>query len=94
MDLAIGKVNEPVDWRDIVQRQVPPLRDIGPFAARDVFFGGPRSEAAFGGEQGLAQGPSFTPAELHRIQELIRTQLIDWLILRSTNTTELPITTT
>jgi hypothetical protein len=64
-------------WSDVVLKEAPPLRDIGPFSAEDVFFGAPRSEAAFGGAQGLAQGPSFTAAERQRIEELIKAQLLE-----------------
>jgi len=62
---------------DVVMQELPPLRDIGPFPAKAVFFGGPHSEAAFGGEAGLAQGPSFTIAEIERIRALITAQLIE-----------------
>ncbi len=78
MDGTVSKVDESAhNWHDIVLRDAFPLSDIGPFPAADIFFGGPRSEAAFGGEQGLAQGPSFTPGELQRIRELIKRQLVE-----------------
>jgi hypothetical protein len=65
------------NWSDVVLQSYPPLRDVGPFPAEDVFFGAERCEAAFGGEQGLAQGPAFTPGELDRIRELIKEQLVE-----------------
>ena len=64
-------------WSDIVLQQSPPLRDVGPFSAKDVFFGAPRSEAAFGGARGLAQGPSFKAEERQRIEALIKAQLVE-----------------
>jgi hypothetical protein len=56
--------------------QSSPLRDIGPFPPESLFFGAPRSEAAFGGDEGLAQCPAFTPNELGRIRDLISAQLV------------------
>jgi hypothetical protein len=64
-------------WHDLVLHEPPPLRSIGPFPPASLFFGGPRSEAAFGGEAGLVQGPSFTPSELERISQLIKQRLIE-----------------
>ena len=64
-------------WNDLVLHEAPPLRDIGPFPSADIFFGATRSEAAFGGALGLAQGPSFKPEERARIETLIKSQLIE-----------------
>jgi hypothetical protein len=65
------------NWSDVVRETCPPLQDVGPFPPGELFFGAARSESAFGGEAGLAQGPSFTPAELDRIRALIKQQLVD-----------------
>ena len=65
------------DWHDVVLHEAPPLEDIGPFPPQDIFFGGPRSESAFGGKAGLVQGPSFTAAEVERIRELIKCHVIE-----------------
>jgi hypothetical protein len=71
-------MNAPMrDWRNVVLEEAPNLQNIGPFPPEAVFFGGPRSEAAFGGERGLAQGPAFTAAELVHIRDLIKNQLVD-----------------
>ena len=64
------------DRHDIVLREPPPLRDIGPIPPERVFFGAPRTEAEFGGAAGLLQGVPFTAAEVERIRELIKEQLI------------------
>ena len=70
-------IGEPViDRQDAVLQEIAPLRNIGPIPPQDVFFGAPRSEAAFGGAAGLLQGQSFTGQELSRIRELIKDQLI------------------
>lgn len=65
------------DWRDVVLEQAPYLEGIGPLPPEKVFSGQPRSEAAFGGERGLLQGPAFTATELETIRELIKAQLIE-----------------
>ena len=65
------------EWHNIVLRDPPPLENIGPLPAKDIFFGGPRQEAAFGGAAGLVQAPPFTAAELGRIKELIQAQLVE-----------------
>lgn len=78
MNATISQMDDPAaGWRDVVLQQALPLHDIGPLPASEVFFGAPRSEAAFGGEMGLVQGPSFRPDELQRIQELIKAQLVE-----------------
>jgi hypothetical protein len=64
------------DWHDVVLHEVPSLEDIGPFPPQEIFFGGPRSEGAFGGRAGVVQGPSFTAAEVERIRELIKQHLV------------------
>jgi len=62
---------------DAVLMEPPALRDIGPVPPEQVFFGAPRSEAAFCGPAGLLQGPSFTAAEVARIRELIKQRLVE-----------------
>ncbi|MEJ0017795.1 MAG: phytanoyl-CoA dioxygenase family protein [Acetobacteraceae bacterium] len=64
-------------WHDVVLQEALPLRNIGPFAPDQIFFGEARSEAAFGGEAGLVQGPSFKPDELEWIRHLIKAHLIE-----------------
>jgi hypothetical protein len=76
------------EWHDIVLQDPPPLRNIGPFPAGDIFFGAPRHEASFGGPAGLAQGPSFTADELARINQLVHNQLIDNARLLSSRTAD------
>ena len=74
----IGETNIPApNWHDIVAQEVPELRDIGPFPAEAIFSDGVRSERAFGGAAGMAQGPAFTASELDRIRELVKEQLIE-----------------
>ncbi len=65
------------DVLDAVLVEPPPLTDIGPFPPGDLFFGGPRSEKAFGGPAGLAQGVSFRPDEVVRIQELMHAHMVE-----------------
>jgi hypothetical protein len=63
-------------WRGGAAHEPPPLRDIGPLPPDAVFFGAPRSEAAFGGPAGMVQAPAFADGELARMCDLIKAQLI------------------
>lgn len=61
-------------------RAAPPesaLGCTGPLPPEALFFGHPRSEAAFGGPAGVAQAPAVAADELARIGELIKAQLVD-----------------
>ena len=52
------------------------MMDPPPAPAASDLFQGPRGEKTFGGDLGLCRGPSFTPAEVRRIAELIKTHMI------------------
>lgn len=66
-----------LDRLDAVLVEPPQWQPIGPLPAEDIFFGAPRSEAAFCGPSGLLQGPAFTAAELERIRELIKERIVE-----------------
>lgn len=67
-----------IDMSDgLVAAEHPPLTGVGPYPADALFFGMPRHERNFGGEAGLAQGPSFTPDEMRRIEALIQRHMAD-----------------
>ena len=53
-----------------------PLLDCGAPRRSNDLFQGPRSEANFGGALGLCRGPSFTPAEVRRISDLIKAHML------------------
>jgi hypothetical protein len=66
-----------IEDSDAVLFEPQPLENIGPLPPEDVFFGAPRSEAAFGGAAGILQGPAFTADELDRLRKLIKEQLVE-----------------
>src|SRR6185437_2434374 len=66
-----------LDRLDAVLVEPPQWQPIGPLPPEDIFFGAPRSEAAFCGPSGLLQGPAFTAAELERIRELIKERIVE-----------------
>ncbi|MDP3746745.1 MAG: phytanoyl-CoA dioxygenase family protein [Phenylobacterium sp.] len=55
--------------------ETPPLELPRRDALRH-WFDGPRSEQSFGADLGLGQGPSFQPAEVRRVRELIKAHML------------------
>jgi hypothetical protein len=60
---------------DVTLAVVPMLAEAAPPPGGSV-FDGPRHEDAFGGESGIRRGPSFTPAEVKRIEALVKERLL------------------
>jgi len=54
-----------------------PVLDESPPGTAASLFGARREEASFGGREGLSFGPVFTPSEVARIRELIKSHMLN-----------------